>query len=262
MFTFSFFSTPHHDTTIINKLPLEDPLSRSKEGSKKENDDFKLYINDYEVTDFSLFIEKMLSSNDENFPVIMDFLELNNLVPELKDIYKHIGFGIVTKLSDGNSKWRLIRNLTYLKERGCDLNLELLNFLRSLTFGGKLIKHGDLFTNVQVMKTILPFCTNFFADERYWHKIRYFCFDTQEVIDALEFLILSYGKENNCKYLQRPQKNAFSLKHLARSKVRDIIYSSNYRNNRKQGRDYNVTFYNLCETNLPTVLFDYINFLD
>lgn len=199
----------------------------------------------------------MLSSNDVNFPVIMDFLKINKIIPELREIYNNIGFGIVTKLSDENAKWRLIRNLTYLKENECDVNLELLNFLRSLTFGGNIIKHGDLSTNIQVMKTILPFCTNFFIDDRYWNKIRYFCFDTQEVKDAIEFLILNFGKHKNFKYLQRPLRNAFSLKHLSRNKVRDIIYSTNYGN-----KNYNVTYYNLCETNLPAILFKYINFLD
>lgn len=248
---------------IINRIHnTTDPHSRSRETSKDDNSDFKMFINDDEVTDFSLFIEQMLSSNDVNFPIIMDFLKLNKLVPDLKEIYNNIGFGIVTKVTDDNSKWRLITNLEYLRKDDCDLNLELLNFLRSLTFGGSLIKHGDLSSNVQVMKTILPFCTNFFIDDRYWNKIRYFCLDTQEVMDALEFLILNYGKEKNCKYLQRPQKNAFSLKHLARNKVRDILYSSKYNRCRKSDGDYNVAYYNLCESNLPRVLFKYIKFLD
>lgn len=246
--------------SFSRQISCQDPHSRSKETSRDDKEDFKMFINDYEVTDFSLFIEQMLSSNDVNFPVIMDFLKVNKIVPELKEIYDNIGFGIVTKLSDENEKWRLIRNLKYLRENGCDVNLELLNFLRSLTFGGNLIKHGDLHSNISVMKTILPFCTNFFINNKYWNKIRFFCFDTKEVMDALDFLIINYGKEKNCKFLKRPQKNAFSLKHLARNKVRDIVYSTTCNN--KHGENYNVTYFNLCEANLPTVLFKYINFLD
>lgn len=246
-------------------MPHLDTHSKYKKISIPEDDnsDFKMFINDTEVTDIALFIEQMLSSNDANFPVIMDFLQMNKIVTDLKEIYRNFGFGIVTKLSDDISKEKLIKNLEYLRENECDLNLELLNFLRSLTFGGNRIEHGDLFSNIQVLKTILPFCTNFFTDDRYWNKIRYFCFDTTDVIGALEFLIMNYGNEKNYKYLQSPPKDAFSLKHLARNKVRDVIYSSDYKHKSgKHKSDYNVTFYNLCETNLPSVLFKYINFLD
>lgn len=233
-----------------------DALSRSKGTSEDDNNDFKIFINDYEVTDFSLFVEQLLTSNDVNFPVIMEFLKINKIAPELKDIYNNIGFGIVTQLNDEYAVWKLVRNLNYLKQNDCDLNLELLNFLRSLTFGGNLIKHGDLFSNIRVMKTILPFCTDFFSNEKYWSKIRYFCLDTQEVIEALDYLIRNYGCEKNCKYLQRPQKNPFSLKHLARNKIRITIYSKIC----YKSINYNVAYFSSCKANLPKILFEYVNF--
>ncbi|KAG5674843.1 hypothetical protein PVAND_004788 [Polypedilum vanderplanki] len=230
-----------------------------RETTKDDQEDFQLFINDEEVKDFSLFVEQMLSSNDVNFPVIFDFLKMNKLVPDLNEIYNNIGYTIVTNMNDKNARWKLIRNLSYLKMNACDLNLELLNFLRSLAFGGNKIKHGDLHSNINVMKIILPFLTNFFDDEKYWNKIRYFCFDTIEVKEAINFLVLNYGKEKNYKYIQPSPKNAFSLKHLARNKVRDIIWNNNYKSNNHK---CNVRYYNHCKANLPVVLFKYINFLD
>lgn len=202
----------------------------------------------------------MLSSNDGSFPVIMEFLKINMIVPDVCEIYKSIGYSIInmTDVNDINLQWRLIRNLTYLKEQNCDLNIEMLNFLRTLTFGGKLIKHGDQVTNERVMKILLPFCTNFFDDDiKYWNKIRHFCCDTVEVVDALNFLITNYGKEKNCKFLQNPNKSAFSLKHLARNKIRDVIWCNNNNNHHR-----NEAYYKLCENDLPSLLFKYINFLE
>jgi hypothetical protein len=228
-----------------------------------------MFINDDEVSDYSLLIEKMLVQNDAYFPAIMDFLKINKFVPDLHKNYHSIGYTIINNINDAKSRCTLKRNLKYLYDNDCDINMELLHFLRSLTFGGKLIKHGDQSTNILVIKTLLPFCTNFFHDEtKYWNKIRHFCFDTEEIIDALKFLILNYGREENFKYLH-PTHNkkidAFSLKHLARNKVRETIWQGNDSNNKgKSGNNKkcNTSYYDLCKSDLPAVLFKYICFLD
>lgn len=183
---------------------------------------------------------------------------MNNFV-DVRELYNNLGYTIMTDMNDKYAKSRLISKLVYLSENDCDLNLELLNFLRSLTFGGKLIKHTDLLTNIKVMKTILPFCTSFFDDDKIWRKILYFCHDTQEIKDALKFLIVNYGKEKNHKFIQLPIKSAFSLKHLSRNRVRENIWNKNNTSNIKK---CNVTYYNMCKINLPACLFTYINFLD
>ncbi|CRK86558.1 CLUMA_CG000073, isoform A [Clunio marinus] len=217
-------------------------------------DDFTLFMDD-QVTDFTLLFEKMLSRNDENFPVIMEFLHINNLVAKLPDVHRDMGYTFIDNncdFSDFYTKWKLVRNLKYLQEKGCDLNLEMFNYLRSLTFGGKLVKRSKNF--LQVIQLLLPFCTDFFIDLSYWKKIRYFCVDTKEIIDALNFLITNYGTEKNYRFLPPLRKyNPFSLKHLARNAVREKAW---------QNKKINKSFNTLCEKNIPVMLFKYMSFMD
>lgn len=214
--------------------------------------DFTLFIAG-EVIDFPLLFEKLLSTNDENFPVVMEFLRMNNIVPKLSDVYAQIGYTFINSscdVSNEQTKWRLIGNLMYLKENKCDLNLEMFNFLRSLTFGGKIVKRGKNF--LDVIQILLPFCTNFFIDLNNWKKIRYFCADTKEIVVALHFLITNYGTEKNYKFLPPLQKyEPFSLKHLARNKVRENVWKN---------RKMNLSFFSFCKDNLPVMLFKYMKF--
>lgn len=230
------------------------------------DDNFKLYLDDDEVNDFPVFIEKLITTNDGNFPVIMDFLLLNNFASEedLREIYQNIGYTIVSGdeiVNNSFARWKLLRNLAYLKIHRCDLNLELLNFLRSLTFGGKAIKHGNFDSNVKVIRLLLPFCTDFFHSDTYWRKIRYFCFDTVEVIDAIRFLIVNYGREQNLKFLPPPHhRDAFSLKHLSRNKTREVMFSNSF--NSDKNYDDVVPYNELCEISLPAVIFKYLHFIE
>lgn len=216
--------------------------------------EFTLLLGD-EVTDFSLLFEKMLASNDENFPVIMEFLRINNLMPEIADVHRDIGYTFINSscnVCDLPTKWTLAQNLKYLKENGCDLNLEMFNYLRSLTFGGSLVKRGENF--LKVIQLLLPLCTDFFHDVNLWKKIRYFSADTKEIKAALDFLITNYGCEKNYKFLPPQQSyTPFSLKHLARNKVREDVW-----NNKKT----NLSVFTFCKENLPVTLFKYVIFLD
>ena len=197
----------------------------------------------------------MLSNNDENFPVIMEFLRINNLVPKLSDVHREIGYSFINNncdINDYQTRWKLASNLIYLNENGCDLNLEMFNYLRSLTFGGNVVKRSENF--LQVIKLLLPFCTDFFIDLSYWNKIKYFCVDTKEIVEALNFLIVNYGNEKNYKFLPPLHKyNPFSLKHLARNKVRENVWK-----NKKMNRSE----FTFCEENLPVTLFKYMKFVD
>lgn len=217
-------------------------------------DDFTILVDDA-VIDFPSLFEKMLSNNDENFPIIMEFLRINNFVPKISDVHRDIGYSFINSscdLNDYETRWKLVTNLIYLNEHGCDLNLELFNFLRSLTFGGKIVKRGENF--LQVIQLLIPFCTDFFVDLNIWRKIRYFCADTKEIIEALNFLIVNYGTEKNYKFLPPLHKyNPFSLKHLARNKVREDVWK-----NKKMNR----SAFTFCEENLPVMLFKYMKFLD
>lgn len=218
------------------------------------DDDLTLFIGD-EVTDLSLLFEKLLSNNDVNFPVIMDFLRVNNIGIQLPDIYKDLGYTFIKSncdISDFRTKWKLATNLIYLRCYGCDLNLEMFNYLRSLTFGGNQVKRSEHF--LQVIKLLLPFCTDFFIDLSYWNKIRYFCVDTKEIVEALSFLITNYGTESNYKFLRQLRTyNPFSLKHLARNKVRETVWKN---------KKMNLSFYTFCEESLPVMLFKYMCFID
>lgn len=220
-----------------------------------EDDDFTLFIGD-EVTDFSLLFEKLLSNNDINFPIIMDFLVMNGICVQLPEVYKDLGYTFIKSdcdISDIRTKWKLATNLIYLRSSGCDLNLEMFNYLRSLSFGGIMVKRSEHF--LQIIKLLLPFCTDFFIDLSYWNKIRYFSVDTKEIITALNFLMTNYGSEKNYKFLRAQLRatSPFSLKHLARNKVRENVWKN---------KKMNVTYYTLCEQNLPVTLFKYLNFID
>lgn len=206
-----------------------------------------------EVIDFPLLFEKLLSSNDESFPTIMEFLRTNNIVPKLSDVYAEIGYTFVNSncdASDSMTRWRLITNLMYLRDNKCDLNLEMFNFLRSLTFGGKIVKRGKNY--LDVIQILLPFCTDFFLDFNTWKKIRYFSSDTKEIVNALSFLVANYGTEKNYKFFPAlPKYEPFTLKHLARNKVREIVW---------QNKKTNQTFLTFCKDNLPVMLFGYMKF--
>lgn len=215
-------------------------------------DGFTLFMGG-QVIDFPLLFEKLLSMNDENFPVVMEFLRMNNIVPKLSDVYAEIGYTFINStcdVSNEQTKWRLISNLMYLKENKCDLNLEMFNFLRSLTFGGKIVKRGKNY--LDVVQLLLPFCTDFFIDLNNWKKIRYFCRDTKEIVNALNFLITNYGTETNYKFLPPlPKYEPFSLKHLARNKVRENVWKN---------KKMNLSFFTFCKDNLPVMLFKYMKF--
>lgn len=217
-------------------------------------DDFTLFMGD-EVTDFSVLFEKLLSTNDANFPAIMEFLRTNKIGVRLPEIYKEIGYTFINNscdISDNRTKWKLATNLIYLRANGCDLNIEMFNYLRSLTFGGNVVKRGENF--LQVIHFLLPFCTDFFIDLSYWNKIRYFCVDTKEIVKALNFLIVNYGSEKNYRFLpQLRSYNPFSLKHLARNKVRENVWKN---------KKMNLSFYTFCQENLPVMLFKYLRFVD
>lgn len=176
-------------------------------------------------------------------------------MPKISDVHRDIGYSFINASCDirnKQTKWKLATNLIYLKESGCDLNLEMFNYLRSLTFGGNLMKRGGNY--IQVIQLLLPFCTDFFIDQNYWKKIRYFCADTKEIVLALNFLITKYGTENNYKFLPPLHKyDPFSLKHLARNKVRENVWR-----NKKMNR----SLFTFCEENLPVMLFKYVKFVD
>ena len=212
-----------------------------------------LFIGD-EVIDFELLFEKLLSNNDETFPIVMEFLRINRILPaKLCDVHANLGYSFISSNSSTENcetKWHLMRNLVYLKENECDLNLEMFNYLRSLTFGGKIVKRGQNF--LEVVKILLPFCTDFFIDLDIWSKIRYICADTCEIITALNFLVINYGTENHFKFLPRQQKyEPFSLKHLSRNKVRENVWRS---------KTINQSYLTLCKENLPVMLFKFIKF--
>lgn len=185
----------------------------------------------------------------------MDFLRMNNMVAKLPDIHRELGYTFIKSncdISDFHIKWRLATNLIYLRENGCDLNLEMFNYLRSLTFGGIFVKRGENF--LQVIQILLPFCTDFFIDDNYWNKIRYFCVATKEIRKALNFLIINYGTERNYKFLPPMNTyNPFSLKCLARNKVRENVWKN---------KKMNLSFYTFCRENLPVMLFKYLSFID
>ena len=197
----------------------------------------------------------MLSNNDESFPVVMEFLRINNLMPKIRDVHQEIGYTFIKNncdISEFQTKWKLVQNLKYLQENGCDLNLEMFNYLRSLTFGGNIVKRSDNF--LEVIQLLLPFCTDFFFDVSYWMKIRYFCKDTKEIVEALDFLIRNYGTETNYKFLPPLQtQNPFSLKHLARNKVRENVWKN---------KKINLSARTFYEENLPVMLFKYAIFFD
>lgn len=176
-------------------------------------------------------------------------------MPKISDVHRDIGYSFINAncdTRDHQTKWKLATNLIYLKESGCDLNLEMFNYLRSLTFGGTAVKRGANF--LQVIQLLLPFCTDFFIDLSYWKKIRYFCSDTKEIVEALNFLVTQYGTEKIYKFLPPLHKyDPFSLKHLARNKVRENVW---------RNKKMNLPLFTFCEENLPVMLFKYVKFVD
>lgn len=246
------FCVIHCDRAIINFYSLVCAVRLAE----TTEDDFTLFIGDEDnVTDFSLLFEKLLSTNDAHFPLIMEFLKANKIGPELPVIYKDMGYSFINHncdIKDPQTRWNLITNLIYLKENGCDLNIEMFNYLRSLTFGGNVVKRGRKF--LSIISLLLPFCTDFFTDLSYWKKIRYFCADTKEIVEALNFLITNHGTEKNFKFLLPARTyNPFSLKQLARNKVREIVWSN---------KKMNLSAYAISRENLPVMLFKYLCFMD
>lgn len=177
-------------------------------------------------------------------------------MPSIVDVHRSLGYTFVNNscnVRDAQTKWRLVKNLKYLNESGCDLNLELFNYLRSLTFGGSVVKRSDQY--LDVIQLLLPFTTDFFIDLSCWKKIRYFCNDTKEIKIALSFLILNHGTDSNYKFLPPLQKyNPFSLKHLARNKVRESVWKCKKTNLSERKLAF-------VKENLPHTVFDYLKFL-
>lgn len=209
-----------------------------------------------EVTDFGQLFEKMLSENVGSFPAVMDFLLMNNFIVDLSTLHGELGYSFINSncdVSDTLTKLKLINNLNYLKMHSCDLNLEMFNFLRSLTFGGKIVKRGTNY--LDVIKILLPYCTDFFIDVNYWMKIRYFCTDTKEIIDALDFLVTNYGSEMIYKFLPPLSKyQPYTLRHLARNKVRENVFGG-------KSVSHMTSMMSMCSESLPKTLCKYLLFI-
>lgn len=220
-----------------------------------------LFIGDGDVIDCAQLFEKMLSENDGSFPVVMDFLLANNLITSLSTLHSELGYSFINSqcnVADTLTKMKLVNNLSYLQLHSCDLDLEMFNFLRSLTFGGKIVKRGTNY--LDVIKILLPYCTDFFNDVNYWKKIRYFCSDTKEIIAALDFLIANYGSEVMYKFLPPQAKyEPFTLCHLARNKARSNMFKRS-----GGGCDvrHTLAMMSMCRENLPKTLCKYLFFLD
>lgn len=210
-----------------------------------------------DVTDFVQLFEKMLSENVGSFPAVMDFLLMNNFITSLSTLHAELGYSFINSqcnVDDTLTKLKLINNLNYLKMHSCDLDLEMFNFLRSLTFGGKIVKRGTNY--LDVIKILLPYCTDFFIDVNFWKKIRYFCSDTKEIVDALDFLITSYGSEMIYKFLPPLAKyEPFTLRHLARNKVRENVFKGG-----KHDVRHMTEMLTMCRENLPKSLCKYLFF--
>lgn len=208
---------------------------------------------DYKTKDFANLMERLLCTNDQYFTTIMDFMKQLNVITDIPQMHREIGYTFITKpqdfLNNQHNKLIFINNLTYLHNVNCNLNLELLNYLRSLTFGGNYFIH-EMY--IDVIDIFLPFLTDFFTNPSYWDTIKYFCADTKAVVNALTYLITNYGVEVNFKYLpKQPAYNAFSLRHLSRNAMRAQIY---------QSHKLNDALYEICESSLPHSLMNYMIF--
>lgn len=205
----------------------------------------------------------MLSENDGNFPNVMNYLRMKNAIPELSQMHKELGYSFLNikcDVLDQQTKFKLINNLNYLKMNSCDLDRELFNYLHSLSFGGTIVKRGKVY--LELVKILMPFITDFFFNDTYWKKIRYFCNDTKEIIDVLNFLIPfchenifnsfpQYFSSRHIASLKGNSRRPFTLKHLSRNKMRKLIF-----NNGKM----NHLMMSMCTENLPQELYKYLFF--
>ncbi|CAO1342521.1 unnamed protein product [Diamesa tonsa] len=206
----------------------------------------------YKTKDVANLMERLLCTNDRYFTSIMDFMKQQNVLTDIPQKHRDIGFTFITKpqhFLTKDNKLIFINNLKYLHNENCNLNLELVNYLRSLTFGGNYFIH-ELY--IDLIHIFLPFLTDFFINSSYWDRIKYFCVDTKAVVNALKYLIENYGSEEQFKYLpKQPAYNAFSLQHLSRNAMRAQIY---------KGHKFNDALYEICESNLPNTLMNYLMF--
>ncbi|CAO1336146.1 unnamed protein product [Diamesa serratosioi] len=207
---------------------------------------------DYKTKDFANLMERLLCTNDRYFTSIMDFMKQLNVITDIPELHREMGYTFITKPQDflnKDNKLIFINNLKYLHNANCDLNLELFNYLRSLAFGGNYFIH-EMY--IDVIHIFLPFLTDFFINPKYWDRIKYFCGDTKAVANALKYLIESNGTEDQFKYLpKQPAYNAFSLCHLSRNALRAQIY---------KGHKFNDALYNNCASSLPHSLMNFMIF--
>jgi hypothetical protein len=209
-----------------------------------------------DVKDINQLFEKMLCENDENFPIVMDFLKSNGKI-NVTVMHNELGYSFINSNCDVNDsyiKWKLINNLNYLKMNSCDLDRELFFFLHSLTFGGKIVQRGKHY--LDLVKILIPFVTDFFTNQTYWKKIRYFS-HTKEMIEVLHFLLQNYGSEKIFPILPPPfteykKYGPFTLKHLARNKLREILWNE---------KKVNHTMISICDEDLPRQLYKYLMFV-
>ena len=219
--------------------------------SETENSNEEIH-SEYKTKDFANLLERLLCTNDRYFTTIMDFMKQLNVITDIPQMHRDIGFTFITKpqdFLDKDNKLIFINNLKYLHNEKCDLNLELFNYLRSLAFGGNYFIH-EMY--IDVIQILLPFLTDFFINPSYWDKIKYFCVDTKAVTNALRYLIEMNGVEDNFKYLpKQPAYNAFSLRHLSRNAMRAQIYKDH---------KFNDALFKICKCNLPYSLMNYLMF--
>lgn len=120
---------------------------------------------------------------------------------------------------------RIYKLIEHFHGRFLDVNVMLTSFLQAVAITSSF---NSIQTHVpNILKTLLPFCTNFFSNQNHWAKEINSFYQLNPVIkETVDHLLQNFGNQENYKSVPNCVLKIFPLQHLARNKIRDLVLAN------------------------------------
>ena len=200
---------------------------------------------------------KICISADDLLPLAIELVEhLDRISFDLQSFSVTFGLSFLgTYISDNvplEEFKRLYQFVKHFHGRLIDINVVLKSYLQAIAIALRIkIK----FTNVQqILKILLPFCTTIFSNQTPWVEEIPLFYQLHDVIhEVVESMLNCYGNQENYTHFPNCQFKIYSLRHLSRNKVRDLIL---------QNSESQEFVHNVMSLEIPLVLRQYLRFQD
>ena len=196
-------------------------------------------------------------TSDEMLDLTIELIEhLHSISFDIKssDFTSAVGYTFLASLSNLkiHHYHRLSKLMQHFYNNSLNINAVLCNYLQA--FASNQIEDSQYSDVFDIIKILLPFCTNFFSDFNLWRgQIRLFRLLNPRIEHVINHLLKNYGYQKNYEILGEPFMEVFSLQHLSRNVIRDNVM-------RNLGTEKEFVDNILLLENVPKCLKQYLRF--